>query len=102
MCNLFLPLPPPNPCSLFFICFSHLHFILSVRLPPCSGIFGSKYLPECYFLVDVWPFVVQEPPPLPLRFWAFPKVNGIHSPLQGKGCGCPPPPHLLLVSRFLT
>jgi hypothetical protein len=29
---------------------------------------NSKYLPECYFLIDVWPFVVQEllPPPLSL------------------------------------
>jgi hypothetical protein len=54
---------PPNLSSVFLAWFSHSDLILYARVAKflCSvAFFGSDCLPECYFLVAIWPVAVQE------------------------------------------
>jgi hypothetical protein len=36
-----------------------------------SGIFEIGYLPESYFIVEMWAFLAQELVTPPLQFWTF-------------------------------
>jgi hypothetical protein len=91
---------PLNLRSPFLAWFSHLHLILYAKVSNCSSsaAFDCTYLPDCYFLLEMWQFSLQEFPPTPGYFTS--RCDSLSSTVHWSHLPQPVPPSLPLVSIF--